>query len=70
MIRESLSNQISEYIVHTGQHFDENMSGIFFQQMDVPEPSYQLGIAGVGHGAMTGRMLEQLESLFKKRSQT
>ena len=34
--------------------------------MDVPEPSYQLGIAGVGHGAMTGRMLEQLESLFKE----
>ena len=66
VIRESLSNQISEYIVHTGQHFDENMSGIFFQQMDVPEPSYQLGIAGVGHGAMTGRMLEQLESLFKE----
>lgn len=66
VIRESFSNQISEHIVHTGQHFDANMSGIFFHQMDVPEPSFHLGIAGGGHGTMTGRMLEQLECLFVK----
>ena len=42
------------------------ISQAFFQQMDVPEPSFQLGIAGGGHGTMTGRMLEQLERLFKE----
>jgi len=55
---------IAETIVHTGQHFDSNMSDVFFDQLDIPRPSYQLEIHGGSHGAMTGRMLEQLEALM------
>ena len=54
---------LSEMIVHTGQHFDPNMSEIFFRELDIPEPDYHLEIHGGGHGAMTGRMLEALEPI-------
>lgn len=54
---------IEEIIVHTGQHFDANMSGVFFEQLDIPRPNYSLGIASLTHGAMTGRMLEGIEGL-------
>lgn len=57
---------IDEKIVHTGQHFDSNMSEIFFEEMDIKKPTYQLDIHSVGHGAMTGRMLEQIEEIIKK----
>ncbi|MCD4731258.1 MAG: UDP-N-acetylglucosamine 2-epimerase (non-hydrolyzing) [Bacteroidales bacterium] len=65
-----LSNEISkrsnveEIIIHTGQHFDENMSQIFFEQMEIPKPDYNLGINGTMHGAMTGQMLEQIEKIL------
>ncbi len=59
-------NQIIDHIVHTGQHFDDNMSGIFFRQLEIPEPAFNLGIAGGSHGAMTGRMLESIESVLQK----
>ncbi len=42
---------ISEIIVHTGQHFDANMSDVFFKEMDIPKPHYHLGINNLGHGA-------------------
>lgn len=57
------SEQVREVLVHTGQHFDRNMSEVFFSQLDIPEPDHHLGIASLGHGAMTGRMLESIESL-------
>lgn len=57
---------IEEIIVHTGQHFDANMSDVFFSQLDIPQPCHNLGIASLGHGAMTGRMLEAIESLIKE----
>ena len=57
---------IDEVIVHTGQHFDENMSKIFFDEMGIPEPHYNLEVHGLGHGAMTGRMLEKIESVLLK----
>ena len=56
---------LSEAIVHTGQHFDPEMSGDFFRELDLPEPSHHLGIRGVGHGAMTGRMMEALEPVLE-----
>jgi UDP-GlcNAc3NAcA epimerase len=59
-------NDIEEVIVHTGQHFDANMSDIFFEQLDIPRPHHNLHIAGLGHGAMTGRMLEGMETLIKQ----
>lgn len=55
---------IKEVIVHTGQHFDENMSEIFFEEMDIPKPDYNLNINGLGHGAMTGQMLEKIEKVL------
>ncbi len=45
---------IEELIVHTGQHFDVNMSDVFFQEMDIPAPARHLGIGGGPHGQMTG----------------
>lgn len=57
---------IDEIIVHTGQHYDSNMSDVFFKQMDIPKPAYQLDINGLGHGAMTGQMLEEIEKVLLK----
>lgn len=55
---------IEELIIHTGQHFDSNMSDVFFDEMDIPTPTYQLDIHGLNHGAMTGRMLEKIEEIL------
>lgn len=55
---------IEEIIVHTGQHFDSNMSDIFFEEMGIPKPDYNLNINGLGHGAMTGQMLEHIEEIL------
>ncbi len=57
---------IEEQIIHTGQHFDTNMSDVFFEEMEIPRPAYQLDIHGVSHGAMTGRMLEGIEQILLK----
>lgn len=68
VISRALMNNpdIKEVIVHTGQHFDANMSDVFFEQMDIPRPDYQLEIASLSHGAMTGRMLEKIEQILLK----
>lgn len=50
-----------EIVLHTGQHFDQNMSEVFFEQLDVPRPTVQLNIHGGNHGEMTGRMLIEIE---------
>lgn len=55
---------IEEVIVHTGQHFDANMSAVFFDEMDIPKPKYNLDINSLSHGAMTGKMLEGIEKLI------
>ncbi len=60
------SEDITEVIVHTGQHFDNNMSEIFFEEMEIPKPDYNLNINGLGHGAMTGQMLEKIEDVLLK----
>lgn len=57
-------NEIEEVIVHTGQHFDENMSNVFFEEMQIPKPKYNLNINSLGHGAMTGKMLEGIEEVL------
>jgi len=56
-------DQLNEVIVHTGQHYDENMSDIFFEEMKIPTPNYFLGIGGKSHGAMTGQMIEKIEEV-------
>ena len=64
IIREK--DEISEILVHTGQHFDENMSHIFFDELDIPEPKYNLGIYGGSHGEQTGKMCIKLEEVLLK----
>jgi len=59
-------NEIKEVIVHTGQHYDANMSDIFFEEMQIPKPDYFLGIGGKSHGAMTGQMIEKIEEVALK----
>ncbi len=59
---------IEEYIVHTGQHFDYNMSQTFFEELNIPEPSSNLGISGGTHGQMTARMLVALEDEIESRN--
>lgn len=58
-------NKIPEIIVHTGQHYDSNMSDIFFDEMAIPKPNHFLKINGLSHGAMTGQMLEKIEDVLK-----
>lgn len=58
--------QITEIIVHTGQHYDNNMSDIFFQELNIPVPAYNLEISGGSHAQMTGRMMESIESVVMK----
>jgi UDP-GlcNAc3NAcA epimerase len=55
---------VDERIVHTGQHHDSNMSDIFFDELDIPRPAHNLGIAGGPHGQQTGRMLEAIEKVL------
>ena len=55
---------LNEVIIHTGQHFDENMSNIFFEQLNIPKPNYQLDINSSSHGEMTGRMLTEIERVI------
>ena len=59
-------SNIEEIIIHTGQHFDANMSDVFFEELKIPKPHYNLAINSLGHGAMTGRMLESIEEVLLK----
>lgn len=58
-------SDLTEIVVHTGQHFDANMSEVFFEEMGIPHPDYALDIHGGGHGAMTGRMMIALEEVMQ-----
>lgn len=62
--RKTQKNKINEIIVHTGQHYDTNMSDIFFKEMQIPEPVYSLGIGDCSHGSMTGKMLDKIEAVI------
>lgn len=53
-----------EKIIHTGQHFDANMSDIFFEELDIPKPHFHLGVGGGTHGQNTGRMMEKIEAVL------
>lgn len=55
---------VAEVIVHTGQHYDNNMSDVFFEDMKIPKPKYSLGVGGGSHANMTGQMMIQLELIM------
>jgi UDP-GlcNAc3NAcA epimerase len=58
--------EIEDVTVHTGQHFDHNMSDIFFEELEIPRPKYHFEINSLSHGVMTGRMLEKIERVLLK----
>jgi UDP-GlcNAc3NAcA epimerase len=55
---------IEEILLHTGQHYDQNMSDVFFTELDIPKPNYHLGIGSTSHGAQTGKMIEAIEQVL------
>lgn len=55
-----------EVVVHTGQHYDDNLSSIFFRELDIPKPNRYLGVGSAAHGAQTGRMLEALAAIMEE----
>jgi len=63
-IKNHFSNQIEDIIVHTGQHYDENMSEVFFTEMGIPSPKYNLNVGSASHGVQTAEMLKGIESII------
>ncbi len=67
-ISTHFKNDLKEVIVHTGQHYDENMSHVFFEEMAIPFPDYNLNVGSGSHGKQTAKMLEGLEEIFIKET--
>lgn len=67
-IREKFSDQLEEIIVHTGQHYDENMSNIFFGEMNIAQPNYNLAIGSGSHAVQTAEMLKGIEKILIKEN--
>lgn len=65
-IKKYYFSEIDEVLLHTGQHFDDNMNTVFFKDMDIPRPKYNLGLGGLRQSAMTGRMMEGIEEICLK----
>ena len=65
-IREHYADRIQEVIVHTGQHYDDNMSQVFFNELGIPHPDYNLHVGSASHGVQTARMTEGIEELLIK----
>ncbi len=63
-IRTRFSVQIKEYLLHTGQHYDENMSEVFFTQMQIPRPDFRLQVGSGSHGLQIGEMMKQIEAVL------
>lgn len=64
VVSKELSKSFNEIIIHTGQHYDKNMSDIFFEQLNIPKPKYNLGIGGGTHAYQTGNMMIEIEKIL------
>jgi len=65
-IKNKFADKIQEIIVHTGQHYDENMSQIFFDELNIPAPNYNLNVGSGSHGKQTASMIEKIEEILLK----
>ena len=65
-INEHFKNEVHEVIVHTGQHYDDNMSQVFFDELGIPQPNYNLGVGSASHGVQTAKMIEGIEEILLK----
>ncbi|MFI3296899.1 MAG: UDP-N-acetylglucosamine 2-epimerase (non-hydrolyzing) [bacterium] len=63
-IRVGFADMVQEKILHTGQHYDENMSAVFFDELNIPQPDYNLNVGSGAHGAQTARMIEGIENVL------
>jgi UDP-GlcNAc3NAcA epimerase len=61
VIREEYRDRVTEVILHTGQHYDDSMSEVFFRELGIPSPDHYLGIGSASHGVQTGQMMEGIE---------
>ena len=65
-INEHFKKEVHEVIVHTGQHYDDNMSQVFFDELGIPQPDYNLGVGSASHGVQTAKMIEGIEGILLK----
>lgn len=65
-IKEHFEKEVKEVIVHTGQHYDGNMSQVFFDELGIPAPNYNLGVGSASHGVQTAKMIEGIEEILLK----
>ena len=65
-IETKFSTQLTQLIVHTGQHYDENMSNVFFEELGIPVPNYNLAVGSSSHATQTAKIMEGIESLIEK----
>ncbi|MCK5028275.1 MAG: UDP-N-acetylglucosamine 2-epimerase (non-hydrolyzing) [Bacteroidales bacterium] len=63
-IRQKFPDEINEIIVHTGQHYDENMSNVFFEELEIPKPDYNLNIGSGKHGEQSAKMISGIEEIL------
>lgn len=68
VIQECLRSDIDHTVIHTGQHYSENLDSVFFEQLDLPEPDYNLAVGSGSHGEQTGRMLIEIERVLQRES--
>ncbi len=63
-VKSRFAGQVEEKILHTGQHYDENMSAVFFEELGIPKPDYHLGVGSGPHGEQTAKMIAKIEEVL------